>query len=370
MSFLIFFIILSILILSHELGHFLAAKFTNTKVEEFGFGFPPKIFRFKKGETTYSLNLFPVGGFVKILGEDGTEKKELEDAAFLDDKNRSFSFKPTYVKILILSAGVLFNLLLAWILLSFSFASGSLEQISDNDVSYSSPQVIITEILENSPAEKIGLKPGDIITRLALPARHGLDVSRTIDAQNFIKENRGKEIEITVKKENGAVLSLKVDLQNIEPEKGALGVAMARVAVFKPPFYLAVIYGLKDTLSLTAAIAVAMFYFFAGLFTGHGIEQVAGPIGIFNIVSGASRLGISYLARLAAVLSINLAIINFFPFPALDGGRVFMVLIEKIKGTPIKQKYANALNTVGFIILIILMIFITYNDVFKIIKKS
>lgn len=368
MSFLVFFIILSILILSHELGHFLAAKYTNTKVEEFGFGFPPKIFSFKKGETTYSLNLFPIGGFVKILGEDGTEKKEPDSAVdILEDKNRNFSFKSVLVKILILSAGVLFNLLLAWILLSFSLASGSLEQINDNDVSRFAPQVIITEILENSPAEKIGLKPGDTITRL-LSSRGSLDISKVVDAQNFIKENRGKEIEINIKR-GDVFFTLNVNLRDVDLEKGALGVAMARVAVFKTPFYLAILYGFRDMIFLTGAIAVAMFYFFVGLFTGKGFEQVAGPIGIFNIVSDASNLGISYLSRLAAVLSINLAIINFLPFPALDGGRALMVLIEKIKRSPIKQKYANGLNTVGFIILIILMIFITYNDVLRIIKK-
>jgi len=370
MDFLIFFIILSILILSHELGHFLAAKYTNTKVEEFGFGFPPKIFRFKKGETTYSLNLFPIGGFVKILGQDGEEKKKISDNAIVkEDKTRSFSFKSIYVKILILSAGVLFNLLLAWILLSFSFIFGNLEQISDNDISHSAPLVIITEILKNSPAEQIGLKPGDAIIRLKTPNGNSLEISKVIDAQNFIKENRGKEIEITVKRESGNFFSNKVNIRDIQPEKGALGVAMARVAVFKSPFYLAVIYGLKDMATLTVAIVIAMFYFFAGLFTGHGFEQVTGPIGIFNIVSDASHLGISYLSRLAAVLSINLAIINFLPFPALDGGRTFMILIEKIRKAPIKQKYANALNTFGFIILIILMIFITYNDILKIIKK-
>lgn len=369
MSFLIFFIILSILVLSHELGHFLAAKYTNTKVEEFGFGFPPKIFWWKKGETTYSFNLFPIGGFVKILGENGEEKKEPGNAANAEDKDRSFSFKPTYVKILILSAGVLFNLLFAWILLSFSLAAGSLTQISDDDVSYPAPQVIITEILEGSPAEKIGLKPGDTIMRLAAPAINSLDISIIADAQNFIKENRGKEIEITVKRGDGAVFSSKVNLRDIEPEKGALGIAMARAAIYKPPVYLAIIYGFRDTVFLTGAIAVAMFYFFAGLFQGQGFEQVAGPIGIFNIVSDASNLGISYLARLAAVLSINLAIINFLPFPALDGGRAFIVLIEKIKKSPFNQKYVNALNIAGFIILIILMLFITYNDILRIIRK-
>lgn len=378
MDFLIFFIILSILVLSHELGHFLAAKYTNTKVEEFGFGFPPKIFSFKKGETIYSLNLFPIGGFVKILGENGEEKKDIENKNLNEDKDRNFYFKSVYAKIFILSDGVLFNLLLAWILLSFSLTAGNLKQINDDEVLDIPSLVVITEILENSPAYKIGLKPGDIIINLyslnkeqkeiSISYKNKLNISKIIDVQNFINENKGKEISITVKR-GTEIFSSNVNLRDVPSEKGSLGVAMARVINFKPPFYLAIIYGFRDTIVLTGTIAVAIFYFFTELLKGQGFEQVAGPVGIFNIVSEASNLGISYLARLAAVLSINLAVINFLPFPALDGGRVFMILIEKIKKSPIKQKYVNAINMLGFAALIILMFFITYSDILKIIKK-
>lgn len=356
-TFIIFFIILSLLILSHEFGHFLAAKKTNTKVEEFGFGFPPKIFGKKIGETVYSFNLFPIGGFVKILGEDGFS----ENAS---DKNRNFSLKPFWVKSLILIAGVFFNLILAWILISVNLSLGSLKEIEDSDILENTrTQVIITQILKGSLAEQIGIFPGNIITKLSSESGE-ISPVRASEVQNFIQNNKGKEIEIF--KEGGG--SFKVKLRDVNAKDGALGVALARVTVVKEPFYIALIKGFKETAALTIGIAIAIFYFIIGLFQGAGFENVAGPVGIFKIVGQAKSLGVSYIASLAAVLSINLAIINFLPFPALDGGRFLFAAIEKIKGTPLNQKAVNIANATGFVILIALMVIITYRDILRIIS--
>lgn len=363
MTFLFFFAIIAMLILSHELGHFLAAKKTGTKVEEFGFGFPPKILKWKKGETTYSFNLFPVGGFVKILGESGDEDTSKEE------KEKSFYFKPASVKAFIIIAGILFNLLLAWALLSASFAMGTKKQISDDEnlknLGVKTTEIIIVDVNENSSASNAGLKSGDIL--LSFSSKNDLSrPSKIIDVQNFINAHRGGEIELTYKRE-GEIKSVKTELKNIEAKEGALGIAMVRVATIKENWLNSIFKGLKQTAFLTVEITAAIFYFFASLFKGTGFEQVAGPIGIFNIVGESVKFGLSYILQLSALLSINLAIINFLPFPALDGGRLLFIIIEKIKGAPINPKIANAINSIGFAVLILLMIVITYKDITRII---
>lgn len=376
MTFLIFFIIIALLILSHEFGHFLVAKLTNTKVEEFGFGFPPKIFWLKKGETIYSFNLFPIGGFVKILGEDGAPPQEvgLSNLEIASPNNRNFFSKPVSVKAAIIAGGVFFNLLLAWILISASLSLGSLQQIDDN-LDFKNAQVMIAEVQKNSPAEVIGLRPGDQIFRLSelTLASANLEVSapgnfleptKMTEVQDFVNLNRGKKIEITYKRED-KIFSSKIQLRDAAAKEGGLGIAMARVAMVKEKWHAAIFKGLKQTILLTGAIALAIIYFIIGLFRGTGFEQVAGPIGIFNIVGQTSQFGISHLIQLSALLSINLAIINFLPFPALDGGRLIFVLIEKIKGSPLNYKVVNLIHSVGFAILIILMLFVTYQDILR-----
>ena len=362
------------MILSHEFGHFLVAKLTNTKVEEFGFGFPPKIFWKKIGETIYSFNLFPIGGFVKIAGEDGV-KDFIDPSKAPADYNyqRNFNAKSATIKAAIISAGVLFNLILAWILISFSLTLGSLEQIDDN-LTAPTGQVIIMEVQKNSPAEKAGLIAGDIIMTLSsAPSSNVSDAilqkinpTKMAETQDFVNLNRGKEIEISYKRGED-VFSAIVRLKDIEAKDGALGIAMTRAVIVKEKWHTAILKGFKQTILLTAGIAYAIFYFIIGLFKGVGFEQVAGPIGIFNIVGQASRFGILHLIQLSAILSINLAVINFFPFPALDGGRLIFILAEKIKGSPMNYKAVNLVNSVGFAILIILMLLVTYQDISRLV---
>lgn len=363
MTFLFFFAIIAALILSHELGHFLAAKKTGVKVEEFGFGFPPRILKWKKGETTYSFNFFPIGGFVKILGENGEE--DISDK----EKKESFYFKSASVKAFIISAGILFNLLLAWALFSASFAIGTKEQISDEadlkSLGAKTAEIMIVSVNENGPAYASGLKTGDILLSLSSKNNSSFFL-KTIDVQNFINLHRGEEIGITYKRGN-TVSSLKTELKDVEAKKGALGIAMVRLATIKASWYKAVFKGLKQTALLTVEITFAIFYFFASLFKGTGFEQVAGPIGIFNIVGESVKFGLSYILQLSALLSINLAVINLLPFPALDGGRLLFIIIEKIKGAPINPKITNTVNSVGFAFLILLMIIITYKDITRII---
>lgn len=255
MSILFFIAILAFLILSHELGHFVFAKIRGVKVEEFGFGFPPRLFGFKKGETTYSVNLLPLGGFVKIFGEDGP--------AATSDAGRAFYSQPAYSRALILFAGVLFNFLLAWIIFSIIFA--------------------------------------------------------------------------------------------VDPS-------------IKFPWYEAIWQGLKTIIVLTGAIFAVLFELLKFVFTGKAIfalKQLTGPVGIVSLVGKASHLGWAYVFQLTAFLSLNLAIVNFLPFPALDGGRMLFLGIEVLKGSPLNRKWSGFAHTLGFVILIILMAIITYRDIIK-----
>lgn len=361
MIIIVFFAVLALLILSHEFGHFLFAKLNKVKVEEFGFGLPPKILWFKKGETVYSFNLFPIGGFVRIFGEDGAA-----NGANKEENNRNFNFKPVYAKASIVVAGVLFNLILAWILFSSGYFIGMPSQIGDDDADPEA-KVFVTYVSKNSVAEKAGLAAGDAIIgfKEADPKKNRIEIFRISEVQEFIINNKGKEIEIFYERE-GKNFSVKtVPRIDASENEGSLGVAMARVGIVKKSLSLSLWSGLRQTVSMTILVGESIFYFIAGLFKGVGIEQVAGPIGIFNLVGDVSKMGFIYVLNLTAILSVNLAVINLIPFPGLDGSRLVFLLIEKIKGSPISYKITNIVHSLGLALLILLMILISYNDLLK-----
>lgn len=362
MSLLIFFIVLIILILSHEFGHFISAKINEVRVEEFGFGFPPRLFGFKYGETLYSLNLIPFGGFVKIFGEDNNDKIP-----------KSFSSKPIYSRAFILAAGVLFNIILAWPFLTAGFLVGApISFESSNDFS---PKVLIDkgimilQVQDKTPAEAVGLKGGDRILRL-WKNNEMLDVSSVSQVQDFIAKYRGVEIGIEYLRGEEKLSAKVVPLLNPPAEKGALGIIMDHVAIVKLSFFGAVWAGFKATLDLTAFVAQNLIGFFKSLFMGSGaaLGQVIGPVGIVGLVGDTANSGFIYLIQLIALLSINLAFINLFPFPALDGGRLLFLVVEFIKGSPVSQKISNIANNIGFAILVLLMLIVTYKDIFKILQ--
>lgn len=370
MTILIFFIVLAVLILSHELGHFISAKLSGVKVEEFGFGFPPRIFGTKKKSeesTIYSVNLIPFGGFVKIFGEDGPPAGEAGEGK-MDEK--SFSSKPAHTRALILVAGVLANLFLAWPFLSAGYFLGTPVSL-DQDISgakITERGVMIVQVQENTPAEKAGLLAGDFLLQLvSLKDNKILEAADIGEIQNFIKNSSGAEIKINYQRGNEKFSTLAVPSANPEEGRGSLGIAMDRVGIAKYPAGQAVWEGLKSTFRLTGLVARGIFSFFTSLFSEKSmIDQVAGPVGIAGIVGSAAQAGWSYLFQLIALLSINLAIINFIPFPALDGGRLLFLAVEFVRGRPISRKISNIANNVGFAILILLMLIITYQDILRI----
>lgn len=355
MSVIIFIAVLAVLILSHELGHFIVAKKSGVRVDEFAFGFPPRLFKFKKGETLYSINLLPIGGFVKIHGEDGDSGHATSE---MDP--RSFTSKSFGIKAMIISAGVIFNIFLAWFLISLGFMVGLPTSASAvppgaeiKDVS-----VVILQVQEDSVAQKAGLQMGDRL----------IDFKTVEDARNFILANKGKEIEIKYKREDEILNVLAVPDPNPQEGKGALGILMDEVGALKLPFCRAVWEGLKTTINLTIAISIAIGQFIYDAFRGlAGFEQVSGPVGIATAAGSAANLGFAYLLSFIALLSVNLAVLNIIPFPALDGGRLLFLLIEKIKGSPVSYKVSSIVHTIGLIVLLLLMLSITYKDILKLI---
>jgi len=361
MSVVIFIIILVILILAHELGHFLAAKSSGIRVDEFGIGFPPKILSKKIGETTYSLNLIPFGGFVKIFGENPDEESLRSE--------RSLVNKPKLVQAWVLFAGVFFNLLLAWLLISIGFMSGLPTPVSSAPVgsAVENARLVLTSVRQDSPAGNAGLSAGDVITAL-VTNEDALQNVNPDSVSEYIASHGSDEITILYQRgsENKSVVVVPTD--EILEGRPAIGITMDMIGTLQLPIHQAIWEGGKTTTALTIAMAAGFYNLIKDSFIGNAnLSAIAGPVGIVGLVGDASDFGLIYLLGFTAFISINLAIINLIPFPALDGGRLLFLLIEAIKRSPIKPVIANTANAIGFALLIILMLIVTYNDVAKLI---
>ncbi len=362
MSILIFFIILLVLVLVHEFGHFFAAKRFGIRVDEFGFGFPPKVFGIKRGETEYTLNLLPIGGFVKIFGENpDTENTSGPDSA------RSFVNKAKWKQAIVLLAGVFANFVLAWLLFSYGFFSGLPMSVDNESNKYALEDVntVIISVAKDSPASKAGLLSGDNIISLKSDAGSVESVNPDT-VRSFIFSNSASEIEVGYTRGSGEDFKF-VNVVPAVPEGGkeaVIGISMDQIGKVKLPIFQALSEGMRMTLISTKETAAGLYMLIADAVRGQGsLDSVTGPVGLVGIVGDAYVFGFSYLLSFTALISINLAIINLVPFPALDGGRLFFLLIEKIKGSRINQKFFNMANVVGFAALILLMVVITYKDI-------
>ena len=357
----IFLIILAILIFAHELGHFLAAKKAGVRVDEFGFGFPPRLFSLKKGETVYSINLIPFGGFVKIYGEQGEGKNE----------QNSFISKSVGQRAIIITAGVAMNFLLAVLLLSVGHMTGLPTVIDENEIGggiVKNQKIQITDVARNSPAEKIGLKIGDEIRKLKIKSENGkaIDVKKAEDVTNFISGHKGQEVILEIQRGKEILDISLVPRENPPEGEGPIGIALADTAIISYPWWKSLYKGAEDVVNIIILVTVVLAGIIYKAIVGQPVGEVlTGPIGIYTITSQAAGLGFIYLLQLTAFLSIQLGLINIFPFPALDGGRLLFLGIEKIKGAPVSQKVENIIHTAGFALLIALMIFITYKDIVK-----
>jgi regulator of sigma E protease len=363
MSILIFILILGALIFVHELGHFLFAKWSKMRVDEFAIGFPPRIFSFKKGETNYALNLIPFGGYVKIFGENP------DDASADPDANNSFVNKSKWQQAAVLIAGVLFNIIFAWLLFSIGFLSGVPTVVTDeNKSAVTNPRVMITNVAPESPALEFGLVLGDVITEIDTATQEPIAVQSVADVQAYITQHEDETLLFTVTRngeENPVVVPVEAREGVVEGKK-AVGIMMGLIGEMKLGFFKAFGYGALTTVEKTKEVAVGLGTFLQQIVTGKAnFNQVAGPVGIVGLVGDASEIGFIFLLSFTAVISLNLAVLNLIPFPALDGGRLLFILIEAIIRKPIPHKIANTINAVGFLILITLMVVITISDVIK-----
>jgi len=343
---IIFLLLLSFLFFTHELGHFLAAKKANMVVTEFGFGFPPRLLKWRKGETIYSLNLIPFGAFVQILGQDEPKNQH----------PRSYWSQSVGRRFLTAIGGIASNLVWAWLLLTLVLWI----QVVTPPKNF----IVIEEVVKNSPAEQVGLKVGDLIIK-----GDGLVFETAAQLSQFTRSHLNKEVTLVVRR-FGKEIEKKVKLTG-KPD-APLGIAMSetstrlKIPFWKTPIEAAIILGESVYLSL-AYLGKA----FLSIFKGPKIPfEVGGPVAIWGLVAQFNALGPLYLLRLAAFLSLGLAIFNFFPFPGLDGARLFFLSLEKLLGKKlVRPEMENAIHGFGFVILIGLSFFIAYKDILRLMER-
>lgn len=354
-----FIVILSILVLIHELGHFLTAKKFGIKVEEFGFGFPPRAISKRIGETLYSINLLPIGGFVKLYGEDAAGAGSIRTnnrEPITKNLERAFFARPAWQRAIIVLAGVIMNFILAVVLISYLFSSKGVALPTEN--------IRITEVTRNSPAEKAGLKKDDEIVQV-----NDKKIRETREFAEIARKNAGKTIELDIKrdgKEFEVVLSPRKEVPRGE---GPIGVAITNVEIKKYPWYQAPIFGTLEAFKFSFLIIQGLSDMVVNLIL-HGIKPtgVTGPVGVAQLTGQAVSYGITATLWFVALLSLNLAVINILPIPALDGGRLFFILIEMVTRKKVSPRYEALAHAVGLAILLALILFITFLDVARLIS--
>ncbi len=378
MALIIFLIILSLLVLVHEAGHFGVAKFFGIRVDEFGLGYPPraaKLFSWK--DTLFTLNWLPFGGFVKIFGENYSEPEELPLTKSSDISTKhgqtllkevppaqkdSFQYKNRGIQAAVLVAGVVGNFLFAWLLFSIGFMTG-LPAPAELGLPLSDPQTVITTVLPESPADEAGLKAGDSIVTLERGTALIASPITPEQASAFITESLGP-VNLTVRRGGETLVKTITPENGIWSETPAIGVSMEIIGTVELSFLHSISQGLVTSAELTVATAKGLAGFLGRAFIGRAdLSSVAGPVGLVGLVGDVTELGWGHLLSFTALISINLALINLLPIPALDGGRLLFVLIEAVTRRRISPKIFNAVNAAGFVLLILLMVLITVNDV-------
>ncbi len=361
MSILIFILVLGALVLVHEFGHFIVAKKSGIRVDEFAIGFPPKLFSWKRGETKYSLNLLPIGGFVKIFGENPGE-----ESINGPDKKRSFVHKHRLIQAAVLVAGVAMNMLFAWFLFSIAIMIG-LPAPSGyaGDKPLVDGKTAIVGVYPDTPASKVGLMEGDIILTITAPHEELRGIN-TEAVQTFIGNHANKELTLLVERKGKEETFKVVPVTGFVEGRAALGVSLGQVGTLKLPFFQSIIEAGKITYYMTGTVAIGLYDLVRTALVGKAdLTGVTGPIGIVGLVGDATKVSVTYLLGFVAMISINLAVINLLPFPALDGGRLLFVIIEGITRRRIKPSIANALNLGGFAVLMVLMVVVTVHDISK-----
>jgi len=353
LTIIIVFLSLIGLMVLHEFGHFVIAKKCGVKVEEFGIGYPPRIFGKKIGQTLYSLNLLPFGAFVKIQGEEGGI-----------ESIQSFSQKPIWQRASIVIGGVVSFWIISAVLLSIAFGLGVPQAISD-EATATNPKVQIVAIAPGSPAEKAGIRLGDTIKELTINNQQ-LTIKKVKEAQEFTEKYKGEKITLTIER-GKEIFTASLVPRILPPEgEGPMGVGLARTALTNYPWFISPIKGVEASLNLTASIGSGLIEVFGKIVRGKGLPpgaQLMGPVGMGSLMVQVAQLGLSYYLQFIALISIYLAIFNILPIPALDGGKLLFLAIEKIRKKPVSPKVEQNITGAFFTFLVALMIWVTIKDI-------
>ena len=340
------------MILVHEWGHFFVARKLGIRVEEFSIGFGPKIVSRLYQGIRYSLRAIPLGGFVKIFGERG-EGEEFPD---------SFASRPIWQRALVLGSGVIMNLVLAWVLFTGSAALGI--PVID-EASKEGHPVSVVEILPGSPAEQAGIRFGDMILEMRRE-QVSLRIESEKDVRDFDDAYRGEEVTLLIKRGSKIFELQAVPRVNFPEGEGPLGVRLSRFAVLQVKWYLSPIEGFRVLWLVLSGTVAGLGSLLKQIFTqGPQNIPVSGPVGIFFFAYDVSVLGLVYFLRFLGIISASLAILNILPIPVLDGGWIFFLIIEKIKGSRVSKKMEQIALTAGVFFLSFIMIFATYQDILK-----
>lgn len=348
MTIICFLLILTIIVSIHEFGHFIFAKKAGIYVYEFSIGMGPRLLKFKRknDETEYSIRLLPIGGYVQMAGESLDDDKKVP-------KEKNMNSKKWYQRVLVVIAGILFNFILSIIILFIvGLASNSPKTTTT-----------VTGIEEGSAAYNSGLKNGEQIVYL-----NNIKINNADRLQLELQVVYGETVEFGVKDKNNVVRVVPITPEKIVSEDG-------KTTSYKYGFGLetktnkgiweAIKYAFTKFIGLIVQMFLTVWYLITGKI---GLSNLSGPVGIFSVVEQSTKLGFINVIYLMGYLSLNVGVINLLPIPALDGGRLLFLIIEKIKGSPLNPKYENIVNSVGFILLMILIVVVSYNDILRLFK--
>lgn len=352
MVLIIFLVILSILILIHELGHFLVARRAGIKVDEFGLGFPPRLFAKKYGETVYSLNALPIGGFVKLYGEDEAVEK---------DKNRSYFERDKLTRAAVIVAGVFMNLILA--ILAFSII------VWVTGVPEETGRVRVLATAPSTPAESAGIRASDYILEI-----DGHYPKTTQEFVRFVDERRGSKVKLVLERNGEKIEVSATPRVDTKPGEGSLGVAISSSHLVQPPLYkrpfVAVFEGAREALFWVKVTFDGLTGTLKTLLAGGTPKDLAGPIGIFQITGTVAQGGLLPLISFVGILSVNLALLNIMPVPALDGGRLLFIIVESLFGRRVVPAFERWAHTVGMVLLLLMLLLVTLQDIRRMLGQT
>lgn len=347
-----FIIVLGVLVFIHEFGHYITAKKSDIMVSEFALGFGPKLIYKKVGETLYSIRAIPLGGFCNMVGEfpadDSMSEKEREVYDQAKAEGRLFNQKSALKRLAVIFMGPIMNFFLAALIFILAFAVFGVPTSTTEEA-------VLGEVIPEQPAAEAGLRANDRILSI-----NDVEVNSWSQMAELIRENTGNQIRIRYQRNDEAAEVLITPVQSEENDYGVIGIYPQLIRE-NISFVRSIPLGLQQTYQVIKLTITG----FAQMFSEGSTEDIGGPIMIASIIGEAARVGILNVLNWTAIISINLGIINLLPFPALDGGRIFFIIVELIRGKAVDPRKESYVHMIGFAILILLMIFIIYNDLMR-----